>query len=89
MPASGPVRPVVTAAGPLRRRLDAAEAALARESAALAEIEAALGDPALYIRGADQIASLNERRSRLLDRVARAEAAWLEAAEAYEGASSD
>ena len=81
------VRPV--AAGPLRQRLDAAEAALARESAALSEIDAALNDPALYVRRAGEIAALTERRARLVERVARAEAAWLAAAEAYEAADVD
>ena len=79
--------PAVKAAGPLRRRLDAAEADLGRESAALAEIEAALSDPSFYIKRPGDIAALTERRDRLADRVARAEAAWLAAAEAYEGAS--
>ena len=83
------VRPIVKAAGPLRQRLDAAEAALARESAALAEIDAALNDPALYVRRAGEVGALAERRSRLVERVARAEAAWLAAAEAYEASDAD
>jgi ATP-binding cassette subfamily F protein 3 len=86
-PAPIPVRRTAVASGPLRRRLDAAEAELARESAALAEIESALSDPSLYINRAGEIVRLTERRDRLSDRVRRAEAAWLEAAEAYEGAS--
>jgi ATP-binding cassette subfamily F protein 3 len=79
--------PTVKAAGPLRRRLDAAEADLARETTALQEIESALSDPSLYVKRPGDIAKLTERRDRLADRVARAEAIWLEAAEAYEGAS--
>ncbi len=36
------------AAGPLKRRLEAAEAALARETMLLAELDETLGNPALH-----------------------------------------
>jgi ATP-binding cassette subfamily F protein 3 len=72
-------------AGPLKRRLESAETTLARETTALAELDAALSDPALYARPTEA-AALAERRARLADRLAKAEAAWLAAAEAFETA---
>jgi len=77
------------AAGPLRRRMEAAEQTLSRETAALAEIDKALAAPDLYARPAGEAALLSERRTRLAERVDRAEAAWLAAAEAYETAAAD
>jgi ATP-binding cassette subfamily F protein 3 len=44
-PRAAPVAP-----GPLKRRLEAAETTLARETTALAELDATLADPALYAR---------------------------------------
>jgi ATP-binding cassette subfamily F protein 3 len=79
-----PVRPPSMPAGPLKRRLEAAETTLARETTALAEIDAALSDPALYDKPTAETARLTARRSQLADRLAKAEAAWLAAAEAYE-----
>jgi ATP-binding cassette subfamily F protein 3 len=94
-PSRGPEKPAAPAVGPrprphpatvLRRKLDAAEAVLARESKALAEVDAALAEPTLYARSTEA-AALVERRARLAERVQRAEADWLAAAEAYESAS--
>jgi ATP-binding cassette, subfamily F, member 3 len=79
-----PVRPPSMPAGPLKRRLEAAETTLARETTALAEIDAALSDPALYAQPTAETARLTARRAQLADRLAKAEAAWLAAAEAYE-----
>lgn len=73
-------------AGPLKRRLEAAETTLARETTALAAIDAELSDPALYAKPAAETARLTARRAQLTDRLAKAEAAWLAAAEAYETA---
>jgi ATP-binding cassette subfamily F protein 3 len=81
-----PVRSTPMPAGPLKRRLEAAETTLARETTALAQLDAALSDPALYARPSAQTAQLTARRTQLAERLARAEAAWLAAAEAYETA---
>ncbi|MGH6971054.1 MAG: ABC-F family ATP-binding cassette domain-containing protein, partial [Caulobacteraceae bacterium] len=75
-------------AGVLRRRLDAAETTLARETATLAELDSTLADPTLHARAPAEAARLAERRERLSERLARAEAAWLAAAEAYEAAGT-
>jgi ATP-binding cassette subfamily F protein 3 len=74
------------AAAPLKRKLEAAEATLARETTALAELDATLGDPALYAKNPAEAARLTERRTQLAERVDKAEAAWLAAAEAFEQA---
>ncbi|HUO12574.1 MAG TPA: ABC-F family ATP-binding cassette domain-containing protein [Caulobacteraceae bacterium] len=80
------VRPAKGAAAPLRRKLDAAEAVLLRETAMLGEIDTALSDPGLHGRP-EQTERLTERRRQVAERVNRAEAAWLAAAEAYEAAA--
>jgi ATP-binding cassette subfamily F protein 3 len=80
-----PVAPL----GPLKRRLEAAEATLARETLALAEADSTLAHPDLHRRTPAEVATLAERRARLLVRLAKAEAAWLEAAEAFETAGAD
>jgi ATP-binding cassette subfamily F protein 3 len=89
--ASKPVQPAPVAAprpalGPLKRKLEAAEAALARETAALAEIDTALADQELYAKGPAEVARVTERRGRLAERLRRAEEAWMQSAEAYEAA---
>ena len=84
-----PVRLASMPAGPLKRRLEAAETTLARETTALAEVDGALSDPALYAKPAAETARLTARRAQLADRLAKAEAAWLAAAEAYETSVSD
>ena len=81
-----PARRPPGAAGPLKRKLEAAETALARETTLLAELDAALADPALYAKDPAETARLTERRTRLAERLTKAEAAWLAAAEAYEAA---
>ncbi|HWF75984.1 MAG TPA: ABC-F family ATP-binding cassette domain-containing protein [Caulobacteraceae bacterium] len=83
-PSPPPVRRA--AAGPLKRKLEAAEAALARETMLLAELDETLANPSLYAQDPVETARLTERRSRLAERLTKAEAAWLEAAEAYEQA---
>jgi ATP-binding cassette subfamily F protein 3 len=77
------------AAGPLKRKLEAAETTLARDTMALAELDSALGDPALYVKDPAEVARLTQRRARVAERLARAEAAWLEAAEAYETSTGE
>jgi len=85
-PAPSP-RPAPAALGPLKRKLEAAEATLARETAALAEVDAMLADVGFYAKPASEVAKVTERRGRLADRLALAEAAWMEAAGAYEQAA--
>jgi ATP-binding cassette subfamily F protein 3 len=73
------------AIGPLKRKLEAAEAALARDTRLFAEIDAALADPAIYGDPA-RMAEVKIRHARMLERLAEAEAKWMEAAESYEAA---
>ena len=70
--------------GPARRRAEAAEAALARASAELVEIDSALGDPALFARDPAAAAALARRRQAAQARMDAAEQEWLEAHEAWE-----
>jgi ATP-binding cassette subfamily F protein 3 len=84
-PSPSPGRtPTPAASAPLKRKLEAAEAALARETAAVAEIDACLADPKLYVRDPAEAARLTQRRARLAERLAQAETVWIQAAEAYE-----
>ena len=83
---AAPSKPATTAAGPLKRKLEAAEQVLARETKALAAIDEALADPTLYVKDPVKAAELGRRREKAQAAVDRAEAAWMEAAEAVEGA---
>ena len=79
-----PVRRPKVPTGPARRKAEAAEAHLARTGQALAEIDAALIDPAIFQRDPVKAAELGRRREEVRKALAAAEAAWLEAAEEYE-----
>ena len=81
-----PAQPRGSAAmvGPLKRKLEAAEAVLARETRAAAELDKALSDPALFSRDAAKAAELGKRRARTQEMLDAAEAKWMAAAEAYE-----
>jgi ATP-binding cassette subfamily F protein 3 len=71
-------------AGPLKRKLEAAEEVLARATKAVAEIDEKLADPNLYVRdptGAQDLARKREKAQAQLD---DAEAKWMAAAEALE-----
>jgi len=46
-----------------------------------------LADVGFYAKPASEVAKVTERRGRLADRLALAEAAWMEAAGAYEQAA--
>jgi len=70
--------------GPLKRKLEAAEATLARETKAVAEWDAILADPGLYTRDPAKAAEVGRRRSKQQDALDRAEAVWITAAEAFE-----
>ncbi len=74
------------ALAPLKRKLEAAEVVLARETGLLAEADAALDDPRLYTGDPAPLTHLRQRRARLAERLAKAEAAWVAAAESYEAA---
>ncbi len=69
--------------GPARRRAEAAEAALARATKAIEEIDAALADPQTFADPA-RAAEHARLRAEAQDALEAAEAEWLEAAEAYE-----
>ena len=89
-PAPPPARPAnrdpAAQIGPLKRKLEAAEATLARETRTAAELDALLADPKLYLNEPDRAADLGRRRERIQQALERAEAVWLAAAEVYEAA---
>jgi ATP-binding cassette subfamily F protein 3 len=87
-PASAPPPPRA-AAGPLKRKLEAAEAALARETRLVSELEAILASPDIYLKDPAAAADIIRRRDKLMERLAEAERAWMEAAEIYETAIAD
>ncbi|MGZ3280642.1 MAG: ABC-F family ATP-binding cassette domain-containing protein [Caulobacteraceae bacterium] len=72
---------------PLKKALDAVEQKVARISKTLAEIDAALADPKNFKRPAE-LAQLGRDRARNAENLEKAEAEWLEAAEAYETAKA-
>jgi ATP-binding cassette, subfamily F, member 3 len=72
--------------GPLKRRLEAAEQVMARETKTAAELDAILADPNLYVENPAKAADLGRRRARAQEALDRAEATWIAAAEAYERA---
>ena len=75
-------------AAPLRRKVEAAEAAMNRCTAEVAEIDHALSDPSLYAREPARAADLTARREKAQARLNKAEAEWMAAAEAYDAAVS-
>ena len=82
-PAPTSARPALA---PLKRKLEAAEVVLARETGLLAEADAALDDPRLYQGDPVRLTDLRQRRARIAERLAKAEAVWVAAAESYEAA---
>jgi ATP-binding cassette subfamily F protein 3 len=74
--------------GLLKRKLESAEQVLARETKAMEQIDALLGDPAIYVKEPDRAADLGRRRQKLQDSLDKAEALWMAAAEAYETAQA-
>ena len=90
-PVAAPVKAaqkVATPLGPLKRKLDAAEAALARETRYLAELDAELARPEIYAKDPSKAAELTKRRVRLQERLDEAEQDWMAAAEAYQAAEA-
>ena len=70
------------APAPLKRKLDAAEQVLARETKLVAELD----DTLAVTSAPDKIAELEKRRARTVERLGEAEAKWIAAAEAYDAA---
>src|SRR5579863_4596415 len=68
----------------LRHRLEAAEQTLAAAARAAEQLDTALADPGLFLREPAHAADLGRQRAKAKNAVDRAEAAWIEAAEAYE-----
>lgn len=71
---------------PLKKAVEAAEAAIDRATREMARIDALLADPALFSRNPRQAVELGKARAREAEKLQEAEAHWLEAAEAYEAA---
>ncbi|MDP3173970.1 MAG: ABC-F family ATP-binding cassette domain-containing protein [Phenylobacterium sp.] len=90
-PAATPivVRKPKVPTGTARRRAEAAEAALGRAAKALAEIDAALSDPAVFTDNPAKAAELGRRRAQAQAQVDAAEHEWIEAQEAFEALKSD
>ncbi|HTK35803.1 MAG TPA: ABC-F family ATP-binding cassette domain-containing protein [Caulobacteraceae bacterium] len=86
-PPPAPAKPAPLPIGPLKRKLEAAETALARAHQAIAELDAAMVDPALFHKQPDKAAELTRRRHRAQERLDAAEAEWMALAEQYEQAS--
>jgi ATP-binding cassette subfamily F protein 3 len=82
-----PPTPRATPAGPLKRKLEAAETTLARATARLEEIDAALADPVIYVRDPAKAAELGRKRESAEAAMQKAEAEWIAAAEALESAA--
>ena len=80
-----PPPPPKGAVAPLKRKLEAAEEALARETKLFAEIDAALAEPTTYSNPA-KLVEVKTRHARIAERLADAEAKWIAAAEVYEAA---
>ncbi|WP_269716850.1 ABC-F family ATP-binding cassette domain-containing protein [Caulobacter sp. NIBR2454] len=80
---AAPAAPRVTAAqaGPLKRKLEAAETTLARVTKQLAEIDATLADPQLYVKDAAKAVELGKKREKVQGQVNEAEAVWMDLAE--------
>jgi ATP-binding cassette subfamily F protein 3 len=83
-PAPAPVARAKVPTGSARRRAEAAEAALGRANEELAKIDAALTDPALFVKDPPRASDLGRRRETAQAAVEAAEMEWLEAQEAYE-----
>jgi len=77
------------ALSPLKRKVEAAETAIEAGQAELCRIDAALAEPGLFERDTERATRLSKRRSDVETEIANAEAAWLEAAGAYEAALAE
>ncbi|MFZ5671083.1 MAG: ABC-F family ATP-binding cassette domain-containing protein [Pseudomonadota bacterium] len=68
-------------AGPLKRKLEAAEAVLDRTTRALADIDSVLADPDLYVKTPAKAADFAAKRAKAQAAVDKAEAEWMAIAE--------
>jgi len=75
--------------GTARRRAEAAEAALARATEALARIDKALTDPKVFTENPAKAADLGRQRETAQAALEAAELEWLDAVEAYEALKAD
>ncbi len=66
---------------PLRRKVEAAEQVLNRKTRDLAELEAQLADPQLYVKTPAKVPELEKRRDNAKAKLDEAETAWMELAE--------
>ncbi len=66
---------------PLRRKVEAAEQVLNRKTRDLAELEAQLADPQLYVKTPAKVPELEKRRDNAKAKLDEAEATWMELAE--------
>ena len=71
----------------LRRRLEESEAALAKASQLVADLDVELANPDVYVTSPERAAALGARRVKAQEALDAAEAKWLEAAEKLEAAS--
>ena len=85
-PAAPSNRDPAAALGPLKRRLEAAEQVLARETKAMAELDATLSDPVLFVKHPTRAAELGRQREKRQAALDRAEAEWIAAAETLDAA---
>ncbi len=74
---------------PLKRAMEAAEKRMDALTGKIAEVDAALADPALFTRDPARAVALGKARVEAADQLAAAEMAWMEAAEAYEEAKTE
>jgi ATP-binding cassette subfamily F protein 3 len=74
---------------PLQRQIKTAEATMARYSKRIAEIDAALADPQLYVRDATRAAALNKERAEISNALSATEDNWLALSSRYESAMAD
>ncbi|NWG46687.1 MAG: ABC-F family ATP-binding cassette domain-containing protein [Alphaproteobacteria bacterium] len=74
---------------PLRKAAEAAEKRCHALTDRRAAIDAALGEPGLFERNAERALQLTRERGQVEKEIAAAEAAWLEALEAYETARAE
>ncbi len=73
---------------PLQRQIKSAEAEIAKLSGRIAEIDAALADPALYARQPAKVGALNRERAEASAALARAEDRWLDLSAHYDEAGA-
>src|SRR6201999_1949618 len=70
--------------GPLKQKISAAEAEIARITEIIAKIDAALSLPDIFTRDPKQAAQLAKARAAAADALQRAEEQWLEASTLYD-----